>query len=176
MVRRVRLQTDPMGWAQTMFGECKLADKRLTRRLVHTMAQLARQGGGSINRACAANPAARQGGYRLLRNTQVSISAMNEAGSAAAAQRIEPQHRILAIEDSSELSYSHAVAEELGDTGGQEGIAVSGLWARNTLMVDAENGMTLGLIAQTLWSRDKAEHGKKHVRRNKRPEEKESAK
>ena len=38
------LQTDPMGWAQTMFGECELADKRLTRRLVHTMAQLARQG------------------------------------------------------------------------------------------------------------------------------------
>lgn len=170
------LQTDPMGWAQTMFGECELADKRLTRRLVHTMAQLARQGGGSINRACAANAAARQGGYRLLRNSQVSISAMNEAGFAAAAQRIEPRHRILAIEDSSELSYSHAVAEELGDTGGKEGIAVSGLWAHNTLMVDAENGMTLGLIAQTLWSRDKAERGKKHARRNKRPEEKESAK
>jgi hypothetical protein len=78
------IQTDPMIWAQTMFGECQLADKRLTRRLVYTMGHLARQGGGSINRACAKDVAATQGGYRLLRNTQMDTRAMNEAGFAAA--------------------------------------------------------------------------------------------
>jgi hypothetical protein len=170
------LEMDPQGWAEQMFGGCDLSDARLSRRLVRTMAHLAREGGGTISRACANDAAALQGGYRLLRNSQMNISAMNEAGFAATMQQMRPAHRVLAIEDSSELSYSHAVAEELGDTGGKEGIAVSGLWAHNTLMVDADNGMTLGLIAQTLWSRDKAERGKKHVRRNKRPEEKESAK
>ncbi len=168
-------QTDPMSWAQSMFGECQLPDRRLTRRLVHTMGHLARAGGGSLNRACAADAAALQGGYRLVRNTQMSISAMNEAGFAAAAQRIEPRNRILAIEDSSELSYTHSVAEELGDVGGARGSPLRGLWAHNTLMVDAENGLTLGLIAQTLWSRQ-GERGKAARRKSKGPEEKESAK
>jgi hypothetical protein len=172
----MEIQTDAMSWAQTMFGDCKLADKRLTRRLVHTMGHLARQGGGSINRACAKDAAAAQGGYRLLRNTQMDIHAMNEAGFAATARRIQAQHRILAIEDSSELSYSHTVAQELGDTGGKQSKITSGLWAHNTLMVDAENAMTLGLIAQTLWSRDKQQRGKSRDRRHKSPEDKESGK
>lgn len=170
------MQMDPRGWAEQMFGGCDLSDARLSRRLVCTMSHLAREGGGTISRACARDVAALQGGYRLLRNSQLSVSAMSEAGFAATMDQMESGHRVLAIEDSSELSYSHAVAEELGDTGGKEGIAVSGLWSHNTLMVDAENGMTLGLIAQTLWSRAKAERGKRHVRRQKRAEEKESAK
>ena len=169
-------QTDPMNWAETLFGECELSDARLTRRLVHTMAQLARQGGGTISRACAGDAAALQGGYRLLRNSHLSTRAMNEAGFASAAQRIEPGHRILAIEDSSELSYLHSVADELGDTGVGSSSACRGLWAHNTLMVDAEDGLTLGLIAQTLWSRDLAQRGKKGARRDKHTEEKESAK
>jgi hypothetical protein len=170
------LHTDPMSWSQALFGQSQFADKRLTSRLVRTMAHLARQGGGSINRACAQDAAAAQGGYRLLRNPQLSVHAMNEAGFAATVQRIEPGQRLLAIDDSSELSYSHAVAESLGDTGGRPSRVTGGLWAHTTLMVDADSAMTVGLIAQTLWSRDKAERGKRQARRAKVTEDKESAK
>jgi hypothetical protein len=91
-------------------------------------------------------------------------------------ERLQAQQRILAIEDSSELSYSHAVAGELGDTGGKPSKISSGLWAHNTLLVDADSGLTLGLIAQTLWSREKAQRGKSRGRRETPPEDKESAK
>jgi hypothetical protein len=170
------LEMDPQAWAQKLFGQCELADIRLTRRLVRTMSHLARNGGGTISRACASDVAALQGGYRLLRNSQVSVAAMSDAGFAATIGQIRPGRTMLALEDSSVLSYSHAVAEELGDTGGKAGTPSSGLWSHNTLLVDAKAGMTLGLIAQTLWCRDKGQRGKKHLRRQKRPQEKESAK
>jgi hypothetical protein len=139
------------------------------------MELLAQNGGGTIARACRSDAAGLQGGYRLLRNSQLSVHAMREAGFAGTLQPLQAGRRTLAIEDTSVLSYSHALAGELGDTGGPKAESSRGLWAHTTLLVDAQSGATHGLIAQTLWCRAQ-ERGKKHQRRQKRYEEKESFK
>ena len=170
------IEADAGQWAQRMFGHCELSDARCTDRLVHTMRLLAQHGGGSISQACAKDAAAMQGGYRLLRNSKMSVQAMSEAGFAATVQQLVRGRRTLAIEDSSVLTYSHSVAEELGDTGGREESQNKGLWSHNTLLVDADSGMTHGLVAQTLWCRDQQPRGKRHQRHEKLPQEKESFK
>jgi len=163
-------------WAQRLFGECQLLDARRTQRLVDTMSLLGQCGGGSISKACAQQAAAMQGGYRLLRNPKMSVQAMSEAGFAATVQQLVVGRRTLAIEDSSLLSYSHSVAEELGDTGGRQESQNKGMWAHTTLLVDADSGMTHGLVAQTLWCRDQEPRGKRQQRHERHPQEKESFK
>lgn len=166
------VETNARDWAQRLFGHCQLSDARRTQRLVHTMARLGEHGGGSLSQACV-DAAAIQGAYRQLRHPKTDAQAMSEAGFAATVQRLVVGRRTLAIEDSSVLTYSHSVAEELGDTGGPRDSRQKGLWSHNTLLVDADSGITHGLIAQSLWCRDEKARS---PRREKDPQEKESFK
>ena len=61
---------------------------------------------------------------------------------------------LLAIEDSTSLSYEHSVREELGLTGNNSLAKKRGYIVHTTMLMDAENEKTLGLIAQKRWCRD----------------------
>lgn len=59
----------------------------------------------------------------------------------------------MAIEETTTLSYTHQVKENLGDLGGPKEKRNRGFHVHTTLLMDAEKEKTIGLIAQNRWCR-----------------------
>ncbi|ELR64318.1 Mobile element protein [Photobacterium marinum] len=61
------------------------------------------------------NPASVEGAYRLIRNPDVEANAIAEAGFAATTNEAEAHDLLLALEDSTALTYTHkSLSNELG--------------------------------------------------------------
>lgn len=164
-------------WSEEMFGKAELGDVRRTTRLVKASADLAEHAGASPARASEGS-AALEGMYRLLRNEEVSSEAIGRAGFEAIANQVRTSggKTVLAIEDTTTLSYVHKVAEELGDLGGPEGSHPRGYFVHSCLAIDAESGVTIGLLDQEYWMRPVEKRGQRHTRRSRKYEDKESFK
>lgn len=171
------VQTNEL-WAEEQFAECDLGDKRRTRRLIKVASDLAGKVGKSLSTVCQGDDAALEGGYRLIRNNAIQASAIAEGGYKATAKKAEESELLLAIEDTTILSYFHDVVDELGDIGGGGKTTghKRGFFAHSILLVDAHKKQTIGLIEQNYWKRDVEARGKKHERFNRSYEEKESFK
>ncbi len=167
---------EALRWSQGLFGQCELGDKRRTRRLVKLAASLATHTGRSVLRACDGDAAASEGAYRLIRNDSVAVQAIAEGGFQASAELARGCATLLAVEDTTSLSYAHSVVEELGIVSSRKEAKRRGLMVHSVLLLDADSERTLGLIEQQRWCRDAATHGKKHRRRERAYAEKESAK
>ena len=61
-----------------------------------------------------------EGAYRLIRNPHVSAAAIRKAGAMRTVELAQAFPELLAIEDTTSLSYRHQVAEELGKLGATE--------------------------------------------------------
>ncbi|MDQ6648242.1 MAG: IS4 family transposase [Pseudomonadota bacterium] len=175
MVRRM-FPTDAKVWAQDIFGGCELGDARRTKRLIDMGERLARQAGASMAACCSGDPAAQLGSYRFLRNAAVSAKEIAEGGFTAVGRHAREHRRLLALEDTTTLSYRHAVAAELGMIGTDAAATSRGYLVHSVLLVDAHSERTLGLIEQQYWRRDPAGHGKKHARKQRPYIDKESVK
>lgn len=170
------VQRDAGVWAEQTFGRSQLGDARRTARLVRVAGALAGQVGSSPSRACGGDAAANEGAYRLLRNDAVVPEDIAEGGFAATAEVGAQYETLLALEDTTELSYGHAVVAELGDLGGDARSAKRGFLVHSVLLVNAESGHTVGLIEQERWKRESAARGQRHRRRERAYEDKESIK
>jgi hypothetical protein len=132
--------------------------------------------GASPARA-SASAADAEGAYRLLRNDEVDADAITEAGCAATAALLASTDRtLLAIEDTTTLSYRHGVADELGDLGGRKSSKRRGFFVHSALAVDAQTGATVGFLDQRYWLRETSKRGQRHERKKRPYEEKESFK
>jgi len=161
-------------WAASLFGGCELGDARRTRRLVQTVSLLASRVGASPLKASAGDSAASEGAYRLIRNEAVEASAIAAGGFEATVRAARECGTLLAVEETTVLSYEHAAAASLGDLGGPESSAKRGYHVHSVLLLDGESGRTLGLVEQRLWCREG--RGSRHQRRTRAYEEKESSK
>lgn len=170
------VERDALRWAQETFGGCDLGDVRRTKRAVQLLASLAHHAGGSVLHACRGDSAATEAGYRLIRNGAVQADALAEGGFGATVRAAAGVECLLAVEDTTELAYEHAVAASLGDLGGPEHSRKRGFLVHSTLLVDAASEATVGLIAQERWRRDGEARGQRHRRRERAYEEKESFK
>ncbi len=74
------------------------------------------------------------------------------------------------------MSYTHAVAASLGSTNNQKEAKRQGFLVHSVLLLDAGGENTVGLIEQSHWCREGKEHGKKHMRKQRAYEDKESHK
>lgn len=142
-------ERDARRWAEQLFGGCHLGDRRRTDRLVDYAARQATDPEGSTSRACRADAAAREAAYRLLRNDDVLPRDIDEGAFAAVAESSVGLATVLAIQDSTGISFTHPMAEVLRQSGNPTGFMVHA-----TLLVDASNGMPLGLADQERWIRD----------------------
>jgi len=167
--------TNAENWAEATFGDCDLGDVRRTARLVKLAAGLAKQTGASVSRSCQGDEAGKEGAYRWLRNGNIGYERVAESGFAATAVAAEKVELLLAVEDSTTLSFKHGVAKALGDTGGKADSKARGVWAHSVLLLDARSEQTMGLIEQRLWQRD-GQRGTRHTRKERAVEEKESYK
>lgn len=148
-------------WAQQQFGGCDLGDIRRTQRLINYAARQAAQPEVSTHAVCAGDDAVAEGTYRWMRNSAVDPKAVDEGPFAATVDACTDRELILAIQDTTTVTFPHALAAELGSVGGVEGHHVGGIVVHSTLMVDAQSREPLGLIDQERWSRPIAPVGAK---------------
>ena len=167
---------DEQDWSRQMFGECELGDARRTERLVSVAARMSKQMGRSLSKSCQGDSAALLGSYRLLRNDEVKPEAIRAGGFASVVQHAQDYALLLAVEDTTCVSYTHGVAAELGVTGYQKDAKRRGFLVHSVLLLDAVGETTVGLIEQAQWCRAPKDYGKKHARKQRAYEAKESHK
>ena len=173
---KIMIPLPPQHWSEQIFGCANLGDKRRTKRLVKVAGDLSAHTGSSLATSCSGNLAAVEGAYRLIENEAVEPDAIAEAGFQATAVAANDYQLILAIEDSTTLSYKHSVRSELGDIGGPENSISKGIWAHSVMLLDVDSERTIGLIDQQRWIRNDDDRGKKHERKQRPYEDKESFK
>ena len=157
------LSKEALAWSEAVFGGCELGDSRRTRRLVKMSAQMSAHAGEAPVSACRGDSAACEGAYRLLRNKHVDAAAIAEGGFRSTARSAAGTvGALLALEDSTSLSYAHAVVDELGDLGGPASSNKRGFIVHSVLIVEAASGRTVGLIEQERWCREVAQRGQRH--------------
>lgn len=169
---------DELTWSEQVFGGCDLGDARRTRRLVDMGARLAKQTGASMAQCCEGEPAALLGSYRLIRNDEVAPEAIREGGFGWVAQQAQSDDAgvLLAVEDTTSVTYAHAVADELGTTSNARDAKHRGYLVHSVLLLEAASERTVGLIEQRHWCRDAESFGRKHARKQRPYEDKESYK
>jgi len=163
-------------WSERMFGDGRLGDKRRTRRLVDVAGRMASHAGQSLASCCRSNAAALLGSYRFIENPQVDTERISGSAFGSVAAEASRCETLLAVEDTTTMLYKHSVAEGLGTAGSSPEPSQRGFLVHSVLLVDAQSESTVGLIDQRYWCRPKEEHGKKHHRKQRAYEDKESYK
>ncbi len=116
-----------------------------------------------------------EGAYRFIRNNNVAAEDIADAGFDATA-RLSHNHRLLlALEDTTTLSYHHrSIRNDLGHV--NQGNRYRGLFAHSILLFAPDANEITGLIEQQRWTRDIKTRGIKHQRQKRDYMEKESYK
>ena len=168
---------DCMTWSNDIFSHCNLGDKRLLTRLIKIGGCLASKVGSHLSACFKGDNTDTTAAYRFIRNKSVKSDAIMEGVCTAVAIESKLSECLLAIEDTTSLSYLHSVKEELGYiTNTNAPNSAKGFLVHTVILHDPEKSKTLGIIDQNRWVRRSDEYGK-HNRRKKRPyEEKESYK
>lgn len=159
-------------WALEEFGAADLGDARRNARLLDLASTLARRPAAALPQACN-DEAQLDAAYRFFDNKHLSHAAILHSHICATIERCAQQPRILAVQDTTLLDYSHHPA-----TIGLGPLATPkqhGLFVHSTVAFVPE-GLPLGLLAQQEWVRDPASVGKREQRRELPIEDKESNK
>lgn len=170
------LQLDERNWAKRMFGGAQLGDSRRTARLVLCAGLQARQAGDSSLATCGGDTAVAEGLYRLMNSEHFDTSAITRAGCLATVASLPETGDILAIQDTTTLSYAKRLSPQLGPVGGKNSSKTQGIHVHSTLLVAPETGETIGLAHQQFWIRDEEPTVPKGQEDTRPPEERESFK
>lgn len=146
-----------MTWITEELATANFGDVRLTRRLQRIVTDKLAHPTASIPEA-SGDWATTKATYRFLDSDHVTPAAIRTAHRDASVRRIQVHSQILVLQDTTELDYTdHPATTGLGhlDHPKRQGLKVhSGLAA--TL-----DGVPLGVLHQTVWSRDAATKGQK---------------
>jgi hypothetical protein len=156
------------GWAAEELKKANLGDARLNQRLVKIVENLAAQPETTVPQACG-SWAESKATYRFWQNKNVEAEQIIEAHLQTVIDRAKTQPVILAIQDTTDLSFAHhrskTTAKGFGLLNSQEYLL--GLKVHSVFGVTAW-GVPLGLLHQQVWAREPSEKGKTKQRR-KRP-------
>lgn len=160
-------------WHIDEFAEVELNDARLNRRCTELAGQLDMNPEGSINQACE-DWADTKAAYRFFDNEKVTPEGIQGAHRKRTVARMKEHKRVLAIQDTSFLNFTHhPKTEEMGEIGNKTQ-KQRGFGMHSTLAA-TETGVPLGLLTQTFFTRPIGEPAHKPEELIKLPiEEKES--
>src|SRR6266850_698211 len=166
-----RLRAD---WRGRYGYEPVLSDRRLNRRLLEIARDFYARPQAQIPQACQSR-AKTKAAYRFFKHPNTNMDDLLEPHRQSSYQRIAEKKIALCPQDTTSLNYStHPATENLGPIGSkQDGII--GLIVHDTMAFTVE-GTPLGLVDVQCWARDAEEFGKKHQRKQRTIEEKESYK
>lgn len=148
-------------WAEQQFGQTNLGDPRRTARLVKLASTLATEPGKPLVQVTQ-SPADMEGAYRFIRNGQIKASAIAEAGFAVTAAQANEYDVLLALEDTTNIVYSHnSIRDDLGHVNSIN--RCRGLLAHSVLLFSPSCSQVVGLIEQSRWTRDIKTLGKRRL-------------
>src|SRR5713226_358338 len=158
-------------WARAEMKGAQVWDPRCRQSLGRIVGNLTERPGVALSAACG--PAGRQAAHRIFEHPTSSVTGLLQGHFQQTAARCGEHALVLAVQDSTEFNYTtHPATQGLGPLGqGRQ----QGLMAHSVLAVTPA-GLPLGLLHQAIWARDPEQLGKKHQRRQRRTEEKESQK
>ena len=142
-----------MGWSDLEMADLKTGDKRLNKRVKHTVERLAASSGNSFP-ACFKTRAELIGAYRLFDNDFVTPEKIMEPHYKSVAERAKTQPVVLLLNDTSSLDYTSKDVEGLGIL---EKTYTKGFFVHPTLAVTPDR-CCLGLIDHCTWTRLPAQH------------------
>lgn len=148
-------------WANEIFGSAQLNDPRRTKRLVKIVKDMTTAVDKSIAQA-SLDPASIEGAYRFMRNDCIDSENIAQAGYKRTDELVENSNIVLAIQDTTELTYKHSVCKELGNVSTANHHKPSKkrtILVHSTLMIDAEQEHTIGLANQHYWVRQEKVKG-----------------
>jgi len=159
------------GWAEQELRYAQLGDTRRNKRLVRIVEDLAAQPNESVPQACG-NWAATKAAYEFWKSPRLKPNDIRLAHQKSTVERVKAHSIALAIQDTTDLNFTHHPRKQgIGPISSQA--TVLGLKVHSVLAVSA-NGLPLGILHQQVWARDPQEVGKRHHRRQRQTEEKES--
>jgi len=176
---KIIVERAPRRWAEGIFAETELGDRRRTQRLINIASNVVASPGESFVTSCKGNSAEVEGTYRWLENEAISHEAIIAAGCQSSDKWIEKtEGDILAASDTSTIICPHSLREKLGPLshGSKGGSGKRGLLVHSTVFQSVRTGESLGLGDQIYWQRNDKEQGKKHKRKQREYEQKESFK
>lgn len=172
-------EADLTRWAELLFSTAKLGDPRRTKRLTKLAAEMAGAAYDSVAKS-SIDPASLEGAYRFIANDSIKPEQIAQAGFQYTDAIVSLRPLVLALQDTTGLSYKHAVCEELGEVNSASSKRSSSkgrtLYAHSTLMMDAERECVLGLANQYYWFRQEKQTDKSNTLQCREREEKESYK
>ena len=165
-------QESGKNWAEIEFGNVSLGDARLVKRLVCIAQKLGEQPTASIPQACGTWDHIK-GTYRFFDNHKVEEDQILAAHQQASQDRAREHAVVLAIQDTTQLDFTHhPVTSELGRLQDQKH---QGLFYHPTLLL-TPGKVPLGLAHHQVWTRQAEDFGKRHTRKQRPIQDKESHK
>lgn len=138
-------------WAQAEFGQARLGDQRLSKRLVSIVESKARFPGLPFLQAVDGQAAQVAGYYRFLDQpveTKVHMDSILSVHRQRTVLRVQKQHEVLIVHDTTDLNYSTLLAcEGLGVIGKtHNNTRTGGLRLHSSYALSAAEGLPLGLL------------------------------
>jgi len=159
-------------WAEIEFSQARLGDARRTRRLIQVAEQRGQRPTASLPESCG-SWAATKAAYRLMDNPALTPTAMLDSHRQATLKRIGGGAVVLCPQDTTQVDYTHH--PHTAGLGVLQDLQHQGLLVHTTLAITPER-VPLGIIDQQVWTRDPDTFGKRHERRDKPTDDKESQK
>lgn len=162
----------PADWAEEEFGGAPLGEARLNRRLCTLARDLYARPQAALPQACGSR-AKTKAAYRFFDHARVNLQSILKPHYQRSAARAAREPVVLAVQDTTTLSYgTHPATEQLGPVGKHADGAV-GLLVHGTLAFNL-TGTPLGLLDVQCWTRDPEAAGQRHQRHERPWEAKES--
>lgn len=161
-------QETPEKWAQRTFGQCKLGDRRRTKRAVQLGAAIIRAPGKSLPQQVQ-SPAVAKATYRFLQTKGIEYAALMRPHWEATRTQMDASELVLLIQDLTEVDYTHYdTIEALGPIGDGRG---RGYLLSTVLAVVPSPRQVLGIAYQEPFLRIPNPISPKRDRRVDRPRE-----
>lgn len=157
-------------WAADELRHADLGDKRLNKRLIKIVENLAAHPEASVPQA-SGTWAETKATYRFWDLKQVKPEAIRRAHTLSTAERVNACTTVLVVQDTTNLDFtSHSAVKGLGYL---DSVHAKGLKVHSALAVSGL-GVPLGLVHQEVWTRDYKDLGKKPHGRCRETKDKES--
>lgn len=169
-----RARQNNQDWAKEEFGQAKLDDERLNKRLLTLARDFYDRPQANLPQACQSRAKTRAA-YRFFDHPKITMDKLLQSHYEATIERISQEKIVLVAQDTTSLNYSaHPATVGLGPISPKpEGVV--GLLLHDSMAFNLA-GTPLGLIDVQCWARDPKQFHKKQFRHELPIEQKESQK
>ncbi len=150
----------PTDWTEEEFGRVQFFDERLKRRLFTLAGDFFAQPGELIPQVSNGSAAKTKAAYRFFENANVDMQTLVRSHIESTIERLRPYPVILAVQDTTTLTYTTHPPDGAGPINTSQNSAV-GLLLHDTMAFTPE-GTPLGLLNVQCWGRDPKLTGKKY--------------